>query len=59
MAKTSHDDLSTLRKKVTSPNGTTEAAIQSLEKDDIRKVMKDAVLAALKRSEELSKELKD
>ncbi|CAO3640053.1 unnamed protein product [Cunninghamella echinulata] len=59
MAKTSDDDLSTLRKKVTSPNGTTEAAIQLLEKDGIRKVIKDAVLVAQKRSEELSEELKD
>ncbi|CAO3615300.1 unnamed protein product [Cunninghamella blakesleeana] len=58
MAKTSDDDLIQLRKKVTSPNGTTEAAIKSLEKDDIRTVMKDAIFAARDRSKEISEESK-
>ncbi|ORZ19498.1 pyrroline-5-carboxylate reductase [Absidia repens] len=57
MAQTSEDDLATLRRKVTSPKGTTEAAINSLEANNIRKVMKDAVFAAANRGRELSREL--
>ncbi|KAI8097741.1 pyrroline-5-carboxylate reductase [Halteromyces radiatus] len=57
MAQLGHDDLATLRRKVTSPNGTTEAAIQSLEANQIRQVMKDAVFAATSRAEQLSNEL--
>lgn len=57
MAETSDDDLATLRRKVTSPKGTTEAAINSMEANGIRKVMHDAVFAAVQRGEELSREL--
>ncbi|KAI8988660.1 pyrroline-5-carboxylate reductase [Pilobolus umbonatus] len=54
MAMTSEDDLATLRKKVTSPKGTTEAAIKSMEANGIRKLMADAVYAARDRGQELA-----
>ncbi|EIE91614.1 pyrroline-5-carboxylate reductase [Rhizopus delemar RA 99-880] len=57
MAQTSEDDLATLRQKVTSPNGTTEAAIKSMESNQIRQVIHDAVFAATNRSKELAHEL--
>ncbi|OBZ81807.1 Pyrroline-5-carboxylate reductase [Choanephora cucurbitarum] len=57
MAMESEDDLATLRRKVTSPHGTTEAAIKSMEAADIRKVIHDAVFAATDRSRELAEEL--
>ncbi|KAI8338033.1 pyrroline-5-carboxylate reductase [Chlamydoabsidia padenii] len=57
MAQTSEDDLATLRRKVTSPKGTTEAAINSMENNNIRKLMEEAVFAAADRGRELSKEL--
>lgn len=57
MAQESEDDLATLRRKVTSPNGTTEAAIKSMEAANIRKVIHDAVFAATDRSKELAEEL--
>lgn len=43
-----------LRKHVTSPGGTTEAAIGVLEKSDLRNILKKALLAAKNRSEELA-----
>ncbi|KAI8143550.1 pyrroline-5-carboxylate reductase [Fennellomyces sp. T-0311] len=57
MAQESDDDLATLRKKVTSPNGTTEAAIKSMENNNIRKVMEEAVFAARRRAQQLTEEL--
>ncbi|KAG0176555.1 hypothetical protein DFQ28_006045 [Apophysomyces sp. BC1034] len=57
MALESEDDLATLRRKVTSPNGTTEAAIKSMEASDIRKLMHDAVFAATARSQELAEQM--
>ncbi|KAI8388669.1 pyrroline-5-carboxylate reductase dimerization-domain-containing protein [Radiomyces spectabilis] len=57
MAQTSEDDLATLRRKVTSPKGTTEAAIKSLESNGIRKTMEEAVFAAENRARELAEEL--
>ena len=44
-----------LRKKVTSPGGTTEAAVNILEKNNVRGHIIDAILAAAKRAEELSR----
>ncbi|KAI8998134.1 pyrroline-5-carboxylate reductase dimerization-domain-containing protein [Gaertneriomyces semiglobifer] len=49
------EDPAELRQKVTSPNGTTHAAIQSLEASGMRKAFKGAVIAATKRGEELGK----
>ncbi|KAI8372062.1 pyrroline-5-carboxylate reductase [Choanephora cucurbitarum] len=57
MAQTSSDDLATLRRKVTSPKGTTEAAIHSMETNEIRKVMAEAVFSAQNRGRELAEEL--
>lgn len=44
-----------LRKKVTSPGGTTEAAVNVLEKNNVRGHIIDAILAAARRAEELSR----
>ena len=52
-------DIAQMRKNVCSPNGTTERAIQSFQKDDIDAVVRRAMLACLERSEELSSELGD
>lgn len=57
MAQESQDDLATLRKKVTSPNGTTEAAIKFMESKEIRDIIKGGVFAATHRSKELAAEL--
>ena len=43
-----------LRNQVTSPNGTTQAALESLEKNNLRKIVQRAVEAAKARSIELS-----
>ncbi|KAI9316342.1 pyrroline-5-carboxylate reductase [Dichotomocladium elegans] len=58
MAQESEDDLATLRRKVTSPRGTTEAAIKSMEGNNIRYVMESAVLAAERRGHELADEMR-
>ncbi len=50
-------DVAELRKRVTSPNGTTQAAIESFEKNGIHSVVEKAMRAAFVRSEELAKEL--
>ncbi len=42
-----------LRRQVTSPNGTTEAALTALENAAFRRIMRDAVRAATERSREL------
>lgn len=52
----SEDDLATLRRKVTSPKGTTEAALKVMEAANIRQLMHDAVFAADERSRELAEE---
>lgn len=43
-----------LRQHVTSPGGTTEAALAVLEKSDLRSILKKALIAAKNRSEELA-----
>ena len=43
-----------LRRRVTSPGGTTEAAIRSFESADFRAVVEQALFAAQKRSVELA-----
>jgi pyrroline-5-carboxylate reductase len=42
-----------LRKRVTSPGGTTEQAIVALEQSGIRDMFKQAVTAAVRRAHEL------
>ena len=43
-----------LRKRVTSPNGTTQAALESFERDDFRAIVARAIHAARVRGRELS-----
>ena len=55
LAAQSHDDAQQLRKNVTSPNGTTQAALDVLMQNDaLVKLVDEAVRAATKRSQELS-----
>ena len=51
-----NEDPERLRDQVTSPNGTTLAALEELEKAGFRDTISKAILAAKKRSEELSQE---
>jgi pyrroline-5-carboxylate reductase len=57
MAALSEADLAELRRRVTSPGGTTEAAIQSFEAADLRGIVQRALSAAAERSRELAREL--
>lgn len=50
-------DVVTLRQQVTSPGGTTEQAILSLQKQGLENLVMDAASAAAKRSEQLAQEL--
>lgn len=54
MALESPDDSATLRKRVTSPGGTTERAIGVLEDGDLRGLLDRAVTAARDRARELA-----
>lgn len=56
LAAASDDTLAQLRKNVTSPGGTTEQAVLTFEQGGLRSAVDDAVLAARKRSLELSEE---
>lgn len=53
LLSTSNDSPAELRRKVTSPNGTTHAAITHLEQSGAGKQIVDAVKAAARRSKEL------
>jgi len=55
MLLTSKSTSADLRSAVTSPNGTTEAAIKYLQKNLFDKVFKDGVMQACKRAQEMSK----
>jgi pyrroline-5-carboxylate reductase len=46
----------TLRKRVTSPNGTTQAALESFERDQLREIVARAVNACAERGAELAAE---
>lgn len=59
MAITSDETPADLRRKVTSPNGTTEAAINSLQQNNFAQIIEKAMQACYDRSEEISKELAD
>lgn len=59
MATSSDVDAAELRRRVTSPNGTTEAAIKSFEHSGLRAIVNSALTAARDRSEALAKELGD
>lgn len=56
MLVSGEDDAATLRRKVTSPGGTTAAAIAALEEGGLRELVSKAVLAAKQRSKALSAE---
>jgi pyrroline-5-carboxylate reductase len=53
MLMSTGEDPAELRRKVTSPNGTTEAGIKSLEESGMRKAFAEAVKRATERSTEL------
>ncbi|SFV69881.1 Pyrroline-5-carboxylate reductase [hydrothermal vent metagenome] len=57
MALTSQDDLEILRQNVTSPNGTTFAALESFKKDNFDKIIKNAMTQAKQRAKTLGDEL--
>lgn len=57
LALSSSDDTAELRRKVTSPGGTTEQAINRFEDGDLRTLVDTAMNAARLRSEELADEL--
>ncbi len=54
LAQTSDDDIVELRKKVTSPKGTTERAIQTFEEQNIRHTVACAMDACVQRAKELA-----
>ena len=56
LASVSDDTIAQLRANVTSPGGTTEQAVLSFEQGGLRGIVIEAVLAARKRSLELSEE---
>lgn len=55
LALESGETFAALREKITSPNGTTEAALKIMQKGEILQIIMDAVQAARARAEELSK----
>ena len=50
----SNEEISNLRKKVTSPKGTTLAALENLDQNNFKEIWKDALTAAIKRAQEIS-----
>ena len=59
MAQDSDIDISELRRRVTSPGGTTERAIQAMLDGDFMQLVDQAIDAAAKRSVELSNEMSE
>lgn len=57
LAKHSDVDVAELRKRVTSPNGTTAEAIASFEKNQFRQIVDQAMTACADRSRELAEQL--
>ena len=57
MAMGSEDSAAELRRKVTSPNGTTQAAIESMQANDISRQIVEAMQACYDRSQALSEEM--
>ena len=57
MALESSEDCATLRKRVTSPGGTTEQAIRIFEEGELRQLVAKALTAAADRSRELAQQL--
>lgn len=59
LAQQSDVDVAELRRRVTSPGGTTQQAIASFEQDQIRAVFQRAMSACATRAKELSEQLGD
>ena len=59
MAVKSEEDPQTLRRNVTSPNGTTQAAIESFQDQNFEGIVATATRAAYDRAHEISIELGD
>lgn len=59
LAQQSETTVDELRRRVTSPNGTTERAIASLEANGLRDTVDKAMLACNKRAKELALELEE
>lgn len=57
MAITSDDEPAELRRKVTSPNGTTQAALESMQANALNQKIAAAMQACVKRSKEMAKEI--
>jgi pyrroline-5-carboxylate reductase len=57
MAIESDVELAELRRRVTSPGGTTEKALASFEQDGLRAVVARAMRDAADRAEEMSREM--
>ena len=57
MALESDVDLVELRRRVTSPGGTTQAAVENFETAGLRKVVSDAMQAASNRADEMAREM--
>lgn len=55
MLEAAKESPAELRRKVTTPNGTTQAAIETLQAGDLQGLLARAVAAATKRSQELGK----
>lgn len=56
LALESNADAATLRERVTSPGGTTEAALQVFEKHELSAIIRKAVEAAAERGRELARQ---
>lgn len=56
LARESQDSLALLRQKVTSPGGTTHAAIERFQSQDLKSVIKNAMQDCADRAEEMAKE---
>lgn len=57
LAESGTEDVAALRRRVTSPGGTTERAVATMETDGVRAAIVRAVQAAAERSRELGEEL--
>ena len=57
MARESDVDLVELRRRVTSPGGTTQAAVESFERDGLREIVASAMRAANDRAAEMASEM--
>jgi pyrroline-5-carboxylate reductase len=56
MAREAGEDPGTLRRNVTSPGGTTEAAINTMDQGKVAQVMHQALASAAARAQEMAKE---